>query len=468
MRGVTLLLAAVPATLAWAQMSRTADTVLTPTRALVVVEPLMIVGSFASSMSVSPNGRYLVAQRMIVSTAPISIERPRIGPEGVELVIWDSATGSTRTIPLPNNAHPQTAQLSWFGGTNKAIVEVAFSNYPVRDAEGKEHIVGFASEAYILDAANGTMRLARDSKDYLTRSWRFVASPLSDVAVEVSAEIERSVPQAVIVGSDAVTQKTPQFSLRTLSADGTWGPLIKLPATHFVSGRKGWSVDGSELLLECQVYGQPGGRPVPMVLHFNPATGETYETTGAMASYEPPPSKSDVALERKTIVLEEGSAKRPTQSWWLRSKTETERPVAFVAEHADLAVLPMGDKYIAYLQNGVVFVRQIIELNLQQYESMFSAAQRSALLSNAKQVGLAAIMYAMDHDEVIPDGIDPTRDFMPYLRNEKVLSGFVWVFPGGKLSDIKNPAETMMGYIEGPGGRAVTYMDGHVKWVPDE
>lgn len=28
-------------------------------------------------------------------------------------------------------------------------------------------------------------------------------------------------------------------------------------------------------------------------------------------------------------------------------------------------------------------------------------------------------------------------------------------------------AETELGYVTGPGGRAVIYVDGHVKWVED-
>jgi prepilin-type processing-associated H-X9-DG protein len=53
------------------------------------------------------------------------------------------------------------------------------------------------------------------------------------------------------------------------------------------------------------------------------------------------------------------------------------------------------------------------------------------------------------------------------VKNSSILEGFVYTFKGGKLSDVDKPAETVLGYIEGPGGRAVAYLDGHVKWVPN-
>ena len=35
---------------------------------------------------------------------------------------------------------------------------------------------------------------------------------------------------------------------------------------------------------------------------------------------------------------------------------------------------------------------------------------------------------------------------------------------GGKLNEVNNPAETELGYVTAPGGRAVLYANGHVVW----
>ena len=98
---------------------------------------------------------------------------------------------------------------------------------------------------------------------------------------------------------------------------------------------------------------------------------------------------------------------------------------------------------------------------------MQEQAQRAAAMSSGKQLGLAVLMYTQDYDEVLPtpEGIEDKIE--PYLKNRELFSGFVYIFPGGSLADIKNPVETELGYVNGPKGRAIIYVDGHVKWRPD-
>ena len=39
-----------------------------------------------------------------------------------------------------------------------------------------------------------------------------------------------------------------------------------------------------------------------------------------------------------------------------------------------------------------------------------------------------------------------------------------WVLSYGKIADLPDPWKTEIGYVTGPGGAAVLYADGHVKW----
>jgi prepilin-type processing-associated H-X9-DG protein len=94
---------------------------------------------------------------------------------------------------------------------------------------------------------------------------------------------------------------------------------------------------------------------------------------------------------------------------------------------------------------------------------MRDGAARAETLSKAKQVALGLMMLAADNDDTISADFK-LSDLAPYLRNNSILEGFVMVFTGGSLRDVKDPANTVLGYTEGPGGRAVAYMDGHVKW----
>ena len=46
-------------------------------------------------------------------------------------------------------------------------------------------------------------------------------------------------------------------------------------------------------------------------------------------------------------------------------------------------------------------------------------------------------------------------------------SAFVYTYSGPtNLSKIEKPSETALGYIPSPGGRALIFADGHVKWEP--
>jgi prepilin-type processing-associated H-X9-DG protein len=89
-------------------------------------------------------------------------------------------------------------------------------------------------------------------------------------------------------------------------------------------------------------------------------------------------------------------------------------------------------------------------------------------MSDARQVGLGLLMYVQDYDERYPSPDHFSGGAVgPYIKNESVFEGFNYVYPGESITQVTKPAETAMGYIVGPGGRAVVYVDGHVMWEPD-
>jgi hypothetical protein len=139
-----------------------------------------------------------------------------------------------------------------------------------------------------------------------------------------------------------------------------------------------------------------------------------------------------------------------------------------VSEHATHALLPTGEKFVAYVVNGTVFTRQVIELDLRQFREARLAALKTEAISKAKQAALAAIMFSADHDNSLPPGLDPMKDLLPYVRNASVLEGFEMVFGGGSLLGVEDPTNTVLGYIQTDYGRAVAYLDGHVKWEEEE
>lgn len=96
------------------------------------------------------------------------------------------------------------------------------------------------------------------------------------------------------------------------------------------------------------------------------------------------------------------------------------------------------------------------------------AAEKARIISDAKQVATAMHIYAADYDDNLPSNNgDWMEALFPYTKNRQLFDGFVYTFGGGNLNDIKDPSTTELGYKEGPGGRAVAYADGHVRWIPN-
>ena len=77
-------------------------------------------------------------------------------------------------------------------------------------------------------------------------------------------------------------------------------------------------------------------------------------------------------------------------------------------------------------------------------------------------------MYSNDYDDnYVSNAGNWQNQIEPYIKNMEMLDGFNLTFPGGSALSVENPAETVMGFLEGPGGRAVAYADGHVRWIPN-
>lgn len=94
---------------------------------------------------------------------------------------------------------------------------------------------------------------------------------------------------------------------------------------------------------------------------------------------------------------------------------------------------------------------------------------RVAVLSRLKELALAGIMYASDHDGAFADGLDALK---PYLRNESII---IWAqqnaeyVGAGAKEGVGNPAHMPLIYWKNPpatmDGTAVAFLGGHVEIV---
>ncbi len=120
---------------------------------------------------------------------------------------------------------------------------------------------------------------------------------------------------------------------------------------------------------------------------------------------------------------------------------------------------------IAYVSLGSTYVRKLTPFDTALYAELQMRQARTAALSQAKQIAMATMMYCADNGDNFPanDGAFGDR-VSRYLKSRDLLNGFVYTFGGGNAANIDSPTTTRLGYVSGPGGRAVVYVDGHAKW----
>jgi hypothetical protein len=156
------------------------------------------------------------------------------------------------------------------------------------------------------------------------------------------------------------------------------------------------------------------------------------------------------------------------RSLWLISNLKSEHQYALVATDATRRELSPAGNAIYYETAGVGLVRPLASIPKDLALKALEAAERTKAMNDAKQAALALIMYASDYDDTFPSNAgDWAEAVNPYLKNREILDGFTYTYSGGPMSDIENPPETEIGFKIGPGGKAVAYADGHVKWIPD-
>lgn len=148
---------------------------------------------------------------------------------------------------------------------------------------------------------------------------------------------------------------------------------------------------------------------------------------------------------------------------------ETHSEELLLAAPCSYITLDHAKRRVAYVTDGILNLREIKSADLKSVAEVAAKRDRAKAISEAKQVALALLMYSNDFDDSLPgSGPDWRERVMPYLRNADILARFNYTFTGGDLTKIDRPEEQELGFIPCPGGRAVAYADGHVKFVPDK
>jgi len=436
------------------------DAVLTSEAAYLVGEPTLAIGPLAGAYSVSPDGQFVIALRGERALVPLSLDRTSLPIVRRDLIVWNRSTGSDKSFPVPDTASNYVT-FDWLHGSSSVIVSQTSTTLVRSEEAPGDTYYQYGMKSWIIDARSGNTLPVRSTDDMYLNRWRFSPSPVAPYVVEVSYRLEghrKRRGTSVQVDESAVV-------LQTWGSTGAIGKSVELGSDLVNVGSTEWSGDGKDLVVELTKIDSEGKGNAVLVF-FNPQTGEIRESTDPIAPRTETP-RHRLTLVRTRTELQRGDAADTASSWWLESTEPSKRTTAIVAQDAQGAVLSEDGSLIVYRSNGALFVRQVTQVSLDAYWKAWEAHERTKIISRAKQIGLAAIMYAGDHDDELPPNLDPARDLMLYLKDPALLEGFVWVFKGGKTTEIENVTEEVMGYIPAPGGRVVVYMDTHVKWIPD-
>jgi hypothetical protein len=443
--------------------------VLTDTEAFLLLPPELIAAPVVQQTASSSSGRYLLVARQSMRISLDALremaQRPDSTPPPLEtsLVLWDSRSRTSRTVWRTEEA-VSIERLEWLPQASVALV---LARRPVPPDPAHPEIQGQTQQLLLSvpGSAENAQVIAQTDAPYedLLEIHISPARPLA-----LLGRTRYTFTQKPQDDGAVGAQLEPRQTLSTIGADGRVGREIERPAnaeTVLVE----WGADGSPLL-RCLTPVPEGRKLLSSWYTVETGTGRTLPLSKEPARYEakaPRTSALPVRVLAATTTAQEQDTKQAVGLLWLESLVPSRKPRALITgDGADGRLLPDGEA-ILYTSQGAVWVVPLLRMPKDAYDAMERQAKKAVAISNAKQAGLALLLYAQDFEETLPTGDDINSKLAPYLKNTDPLDGFSYTYPGGKLGDIANPSEAVLGSVSGPGGRAIIYADGHVKWQND-
>ncbi|MFZ4507503.1 MAG: hypothetical protein ACOYON_07380 [Fimbriimonas sp.] len=380
----------------------------------------MRIGSEANGWS--SDGKYLLVQREATNVSKM-IRFELEGGKGArppmpvtEVIVWSAATGkSSVVLSLPID-EGIVGDLEWLPTTTSLVCSLYSSS--TREP----------SKVLLIKASSGQVKELYRSKPDTQVSLRFEVSPVAPLGI--------------------IQEFDPEKGKSSIRPFGVNGLLGQGPIEPGIAG--GWGRDGSYQFDELVV------RPNGAIEKAKSADFVGYEA----AEKEP-------KLRIQQMPLTSSSTSLPVDAvgLWMASSDKKAPPVCITTDGTMGSMAP-DLSAVAYVSKGMAVVRGIVSMPADLFAKAQQAALIASLMSDAKQLALGLILHASDNDDkMLGQGSDWRTAIDPYMKNSGLGQNFVLTFAGGDLSKVESPATTVLGYIDGPGGRAVAYVDGHVKWI---
>jgi hypothetical protein len=471
---------ATTATLARRQgRSRPPRIVTTKTNAYLIgkIEPVLT--GKIGEVALASEGRYaLIVQDLRPEPESAPTTPTTLPPFGEQkLWLYDALRRTTKLIHrVQDNPTTQTwqvmGQLSWFPGTKRALITSSTMRDLLKDN------LEIRTELGIFDAERRTIRWLSGLPSEFINPKEF--GWLSGIPSEIINPNELPALSGILLTWEVDKIKTPKvrfFSL--LRSDGTLSPVVKVPYEKNGPLARGVSLDGKRLFLCTTNFEKIEER------YQRLEKWEVIEiASGAVTPRKEAPKASEMianTLETKskplalTLTSDEarvtGQAGRSadTTALWLEATVpgpEKKFARGLVTAEGGKAHLLPDLSAVLYTRDDALYDAPIASLDRVAFEKMM----RELAISNAKQTGMALMMYCQDYDENFPHDPSNIKEvILPYIKNHDVIADFVYTYKGPlELGKLDKPSETPMGYVPSLGGRAIVFGDGHVKWEPDK
>lgn len=421
------------------------DFVLTEQRAYMVLPPQAVGGAQTLSLSWSSSGRYLLMSRLNPPISVSSISAFFSGGQSKKpvqtVMLWDKS--SNRTSELGSIPIEAEGKFQWITGQDVTFALVV------------EQVGGVDQERASLvriDAASAKLHFIPIANPIPAQTfYRIVVSPVDSRAILIET---------------TYTNEDQSAASTVLSIDkqGRTTSKARLP-NGFVSVSH-WLKDGNACLAVDQP-STPGAR-VRNLVSYDLESGTVAPANDQMARFQPSADEPPLKIVRTSMQSSVGTIKKAFNSIWLKSTKVSERGEYLLDPRADMGILNSSLDAVAVLDQGVVTVRMLASLPKEVYFKAVADAERARALSEAKQIGLGAHMFAADNDDRLPSRDEFANGALaPYLKNNGFFEGFTYTLNGGLMKDVKNPSGTMLGYKPVAGGFAIVFADGHAKWLKE-
>jgi hypothetical protein len=400
------------------------DVVLGPRQAFVMLPPDVVCGPRVEYLVWSPDGKFLAAKRVTEELTANVVRKVYLGEDvpppapKVEVWIWNAQTKTSRIAYRGDEATADVQGLSWMGSSGTLLITT------------HSFVEGHRVASFWLAKNSGLSRLPLPDGELWDAP---LISPTHDIGALVSMQ-----RREVVRFFDSSGRIGPELSVKNPIYEIVWrGATPSMPIYNRANGR---------LMLTGYV-------------DIDKRTGALKPTS--IPARAPAIDPNQLILTSSPVEVRAGEADlvrvmpigaSPPEA----TKGSDTRAGLVAADAQDAAVAP-GNRAVSYISQGIAMVRQLVPLPREAYE-------KAEAVNIAKQVGLALSIYSTDYDDEFPPNTNWQEITNPYIKDMSMLRVFNYTFAGGQLPPGTDPSKFEIGFMTGPGGRAVVYADGSVKW----